>query len=142
MKYFILLFFLSVLSITETTAQDTKSYLLKSIVSGGNYNATLGQIISGYTKPFHIGIRTPKRVALSIQESESVNGLIYPNPCYGVANIDLNDVKSVHITDMYGRNIDNSVDISSKLITLPYRGSFFVRITNTSNVTYSTTIIY
>jgi hypothetical protein len=126
----------------ETIAQDTKSYLLKSIVSGGNGNVTLGQILSGYKKPFHVGIRTPKRVALSTEETKVLDGLIYPNPCYGVANIALDDIKSVQVTDLYGRDVNNIVDISSKVITLPYRGTFFVRVTNTSNITYSTTIIY
>lgn len=142
MKYFIVLFFLSVFSIMETVAQDTKSYLLKSVVSGGNRNATLGQILSGYKKPFHVGIRTPKRVTLSTEDIQTLDGLVYPNPCYGIATIALDNIKSVQITDLYGRDINNSIDISSKTVTLPYRGTFFVRITNTSNITYSTTIIY
>ena len=138
MKYIIALF----LAVGVLTASDTKPYLLKSIVSGGNDNATLGQVVAGYKNKFHVGIRIPKRVTLSVEETKNVDGLVYPNPCNGVANIGMDNIKSIQITDLYGKQITEGIDVSNRTITLPYRGAFFVRITNTSNIMYSTTIIY
>lgn len=138
MKYIIALF----LAVGVLTASDTKPHLLKSIVSGGNGNATLGQVIAGFKNGFHVGIRIPKRVALSVEETRNVDGLVYPNPCYGVANVGMDNVKSIQVSDLYGKFITEGIDVSTKTITLTNRGVYIVRVTTNSNVTYSTTIIY
>ena len=41
------------IAVTTVIAGDTKPHLLKSIVSGGNGNATLGQVVAGYKNKFH-----------------------------------------------------------------------------------------
>lgn len=138
MNYIIALF----LAVGVLTASDTKPHLLKSIVSGGNGNATLGQVVAGFKNGFHVGIRTPKRVALSVEETRNVDGLVYPNPCYGVANVGINDVKSIQVCDVYGKFLTEGIDVSTRTITLTNRGVYIVRVTTNSNVTYSTTIIY
>jgi hypothetical protein len=138
MKYIIALF----LAVSLLTASDTKPYLLKSIVSGGNGNATLGQVLAGFNNGFHVGIRIPKRVALSVEETKNVDGLVYPNPCYGVATVGMDNVKSIQVSDLYGKFLTEGIDVSTKTITLSNRGVYIVRVTTNSNVTYSTTIIY
>lgn len=138
MKYIIALF----LAVGVLTASDTKPHLLKSIVSGGNGNATLGQVVAGFKNGFHVGIRIPKRVALSVEETRNVDGLVYPNPCYGVATVGMDNVKSIQVSDLYGKFITEGIDVSTKTITLSNRGVYIVRVTTNSNVTYSTTIIY
>ena len=138
MKYIIAL----LIVVSTMNAGDTKPLLFKSIVSGGNDNATLGQVVAGYKNKFHVGIRIPKRVALSVDETKNVDGLVYPNPCNGVANIGMDNIKSIQITDLYGKQITDGIDVSNRTITLPYRGAFLVRVTNTSNIMYSTIIIY
>ena len=138
MKYIIAL----LIVVSTMNAGDTKPLLFKSIVSGGNDNATLGQVVAGYKNKFHVGIRIPKRVALSVDETKNVYVLVYPNPCNGVANIGMDNIKSIQITDLYGKQITDGIDVSNRTITLPYRGAFLVRVTNTSNIMYSTIIIY
>jgi hypothetical protein len=138
MKYLIALF----LAVSVLTASDTKPHLHKCCVSGGNKNASLGQVIAGYKNNFHIGIRVPKRVALSVEETKNVDGLVYPNPCYGVATVGIDNVKSIQVSDLYGKRQIEGIDISNKTITLANRGVYIVRVTTNSNLTYSTTIIY
>jgi hypothetical protein len=138
MRYIIALF----LAVGVLTASDTKPYLLKSIVSGGNGNATLGQVVAGYKNKFHIGIRVPNRVALSVEETRNVDGLVYPNPCYGVATVGTDDVKSIQVSDLYGKFLTEGIDVFTRTITFTNRGVYIVRVTTNSNVTYSTTIIY
>jgi hypothetical protein len=138
MRYIIALF----LAVGVLTASDTKPHLLKSIVSGGNGNATLGQVVAGYKNKFHIGIRVPNRVALSVEETRNVDGLVYPNPCYGVATVGMDDVKSIQVSDLYGKFLTEGIDVFTKTITFTNRGLYIVRVKTNSNVTYSTTIIY
>lgn len=138
MNYIIALF----LAVGVLTASDTKPHLLKSIVSGGNGNATLGQVVAGFKNGFHVGIRIPKRVALSVEETRNVDGLVYPNPCYGFATVGMDNVKSIQVSDLYGKFLTEGIDVSTKTITLTNRGVYIVRVTTNSNVTYSTTIIY
>jgi len=138
MRYIIALF----LAVGVLTASDTKPYLLKSIVSGGNGNATLGQVVAGYKNKFHIGIRVPNRVALSVEETRNVDGLVYPNPCYGVATVGTDDVKSIQVSDLYGKFLTEGIDVFTRTITFTNRGVYIVRVTTNSNVTYSTIIIY
>jgi hypothetical protein len=138
MKYLIALF----VAVGTLTASDTKPHLLKSIVSGGNGKATLGQVVAGFKNGFHTGIRIPKRVALSVEETTNVDGLVYPNPCYGVATVGMDNVKSIQVSDLYGKFLTEGIDISTRTITFTHRGVYIVRVTTNSNFTYSTTIIY
>lgn len=138
MKYIIVLF----LAVGILTASDTKPHLLKSIVSGGNGNATLGQVIAGYKNRFHIGIRVPKRLALSVEETRNIDGLVYPNPCYGIATVGIDDVKSIQVSDLYGKFLTEGIDVSTRTITFTSRGVYIVRVTTNSDFTYSTTVIY
>jgi hypothetical protein len=138
MKYIIALF----LAVGILTAGDTKPHLHKCCVSGGNKNATLGQVVAGYKNKFHIGIRIPKRLALSVEETKNVDGLVYPNPCYGVATVGMDNVKSIQVSDLYGKFLTEGIDVSTRTITFTNRGVYIVRVTTNSNVTYSTTIIY
>lgn len=138
MNYIIALF----LAVGVLTASDTKPHLLKSIVSGGNGNATLGQVVAGFKNGFHVGIRIPKRVALSVEETRNADGLVYPNPCYGFATVGMDNVKSIQVSDLYGKFLTEGIDVSTKTITLSNRGVYIVRVTTNSNLTYSTTIIY
>jgi hypothetical protein len=111
-------------------------------VSGGNSNATLGQVVAGFKNGFHVGIRIPKRVALSVEETRNVDGLVYPNPCYGVATVGMDNVKSIQVSDLYGKFLTEGIDVFTRTITFTNRGVYIVRVTTNSNVTYSTIIIY
>lgn len=139
MKYIIAFF----LAVGILTASDTKPYLLKSIVSGGNGNATLGQVVAGFNSRFHIGIRIPKRVALSVEETNSVGVLVYPNPTRdGVVSFGIDNIDTIQVTDIYGKVITESMSSGSNTITLPNRGVFFIRITTWDKQGYSTKVIF
>ena len=139
MKYIIVLF----LAFTSMIAGDTQPYLLKKIVSGGNGNATLGQVVAGYKKGFHVGIRIPKRVALSVDETNVNSSLVYPNPTRdGVVSFDIDNIALIQVTDVYGKVITESMSSGSNTITLPNRGVFFIRITTWDKQGYSTKVIF
>lgn len=131
------------LAVTTVIAGDSKPHLLKSIVSGGNDNATLGQVVAGYKKNFHVGIRIPKRVALSVEESNVNSLLAYPNPTRdGIVSFDINNIEMVQVTDVYGKVITESMDTGSNTIILPSRGVFFVKIRTLDQKDYSTKVIF
>jgi hypothetical protein len=139
MNYIIALF----LAVGVLTASDTKPHLLKSIVSGGNGNATLGQVIAGYKNKFHVGIRIPKRVALSVEETNNVGLLAYPNPTRdGVVSFGIDGIESIQVTDVYGRVVTEIMNGASNTITLPNRGVFYIRITTWDRQGYSTKVIF
>lgn len=139
MKYIIAVF----LAVMTMTASDTKPYLLKQVVSGGNGNATLGQVVAGYKKGFHVGIRIPKRVALSVEETNVNSLLAYPNPTRdGVVSFGIDNIAVVQVTDVYGRVVIETFNGTSNTITLPNRGVFFIRITTWDKQGYSTKVIF
>ena len=139
MNYIIAMF----LAVGVLTAGDTKPFLLKSIVSGGNGNATLGQVIAGYKNKFHVGIRIPKRVALSVEETNSIGLLAYPNPTNdGVVSFGIDGIASIQVTDVYGRVVMETIGGVSNTITLPNRGVFYIRITTWDRQGYSTKVIF
>jgi hypothetical protein len=139
MNYIIAMF----LAVGVLTAGDTKPFLLKSIVSGGNGNATLGQVIAGYKNKFHVGIRIPKRVALSVDETNSIGLLAYPNPTNdGVVSFGIDGIASIQVTDVYGRVVMETIGGVSNTITLPNRGVFYIRITTWDRQGYSTKVIF
>ena len=139
MKYIIAVF----LAVITMTASDTKPYLLKQVVSGGNGNATLGQVVAGYKKGFHVGIRIPKRVALSVEETNVNSLLAYPNPTRdGVVSFGIDNIAVVQVTDVYGRVVIETFNGTSNTITLPNRGVFFIRITTWDKQGYSTKVIF
>ena len=138
MKYIITL----LLCYTISIAGDTQPQILKKIVSGGNGNATLGQVVAGYKNEFHIGIRTPKRVALSVDETVMNDMLAYPNPTQnGVISLGIDNIESIQISDVYGKVVFNSMNVETNTITLPYRGVFFIQITTQNKKIYSTKVI-
>ena len=131
------------IAVTTVIAGDTKPYLLKSIVSGGNGNATLGQVVAGYKNKFHVGIRIPKRLALSVDETNMVDMVAYPNPTRdGVVSFGIDNIASIQVTDVYGKVITESMGFESNTITLPNRGVFFIRITTWDKQGYSTKVIF
>ena len=139
MKYIIAVF----LAVITMTASDTKPYLLKQVVSGGNGNATLGQVVAGYKKGFHVGIRIPKRVALSVEETNVNSLLAYPNPTRdGVVSFGIDNIAVVQVTDVYGRVVIETFNGTSNTITLPNRGVFYIRITTWDKQGYSTKVIF
>ena len=139
MKYIIAMF----LAVSVLTAGDTKPFLLKTIVSGGNGNATLGQVVAGYKNKFHLGIRIPKRIALSVEETNMNSMLAYPNPTRdGVVSFGIDNIAVVQVTDVYGRVVIETFNGSSNTITLPNRGVFFIRITTWDKQCYSTKVIF
>lgn len=141
MKYIITL----LLCYTISIAGDTQPHLLKKIVSGGNDNATLGQVVAGYRNGYHIGIRTPKVLTTSINEPTpmEISGLTYPNPTSdGIVKINIQNPIRIEVVDLKGFTVGNGVDLLSKQIQLPYKGSFFVRVITTDNQVYKTIVIF
>lgn len=145
MKYIIALLFCYTISISN----ETSPHLLKKVVVGGNKNATLGQVIAGYSNGFHIGIRIPSKVALSVGDERIVyqpsqfEAFLYPNPTdNGSVYINAQDVKSIQISDVNGKIIRDAVNYDNKVINLSQKGAYLIRITNTNNLVYSTTIIF
>lgn len=139
MKYIIGL----LLAVGIVTASDTKPHLHKCCVSGGNGNATLGQVVAGYKNKFHIGIRIPKRFALSVEETNNLVGLVYPNPTLdGVVSFGIDNIASIQVTDVYGKVVIESIGGVSNTITLPKHGVFFIRITTWDKQGYTTKVIF
>lgn len=144
MKYFVALLFCYTISITNGYANTDA--IFKKIVSGGNNNATLGQVIAGYKNNNHIGIRIPKRLTTYVENDNSdivLSSVIYPNPSnQDVVFYQMDDVKSILITDIYGSVILNAYDLNTRKITLPYRGVFYINFTTNNNKIYSTRVIF
>lgn len=128
-------------------ANETSPHLLKRIVTGGNNNATIGQVVASYSNGFHVGIRTPNKSALSVVENEQriLDASVYPNPTDGLVFFTtrgLVGIKSVSVTDLYGRQINEAVDMTNNTVRLPYRGVFMIKVTGNDNSVYSTNIIF
>lgn len=128
-------------------ANETSPHLLKRLVTGGNNNATIGQVVASYSNGFHVGIRTPNKATLSVVDSEQrvLNASVYPNPTDGLVFFTTNGlvgIKSVSVTDLYGRQINDAVDMTNNTVRLPNRGVFMVKITGNDNSVYSTNIIF
>lgn len=150
MRY--ILAFLLCYSITITKGNESNN-LFKKIVTGGNKNATLGQVIAGYKKidgsiPYshaHIGIRIPRQLTTSVDDViVDLSGTnVFPNPTSqeNVFYI-MNDVKYVELIGLNGKVVENAVDLQNQKITLPYRGVFYIKFITQSNQIYSSRVIY
>lgn len=135
------------LATVSITANETSPHLLKRIVTGGNNNATIGQVVASYSNGFHVGIRTPNKSALSVIENEQrvLDASVHPNPTDGLVfftSRSSEGIKSVSVTDLYGRTINDVVDMTNNTVRLPYRGVFLIKITGKDNSIYSTNIIF
>ena len=129
------------------SANETSPQFLKRIVTGGNNNATIGQVVASYSNGFHVGIRTPNKSALSVTENEqhTLDASVYPNPTDGLAFFSTKStsgIKSVSVTDLYGRMFNDVVDMTNGTVRLPYRGVFMIKITGNDNSIYVTNIIF
>lgn len=138
MKYLLAL----LLSVGILTAQDAPLGPMKKLVTGGNGNVTLGQVVAGYSNDFHVGIRPPRRGTLtSVQEQlKSIVASVYPNPANGFVNFRGENLESVEVSDILGNKL-NTVDYGSQTITLPYRGTYFVKVRNYTGLSTSIIII-
>lgn len=150
MRYILIL--LLCLSVAAAKGKETNN-LFKKIVTGGNNNATLGQVLAGYKKingsiPYshaHVGIRIPRRLTTSTSEEiVDFSGLnVYPNPTnQEYVFYTVRDVKSIIVTDLFGKIIENAVDGSNQRIYLPYRGVFYIKFTTKTNEVYTSSVIF
>lgn len=135
------------LASTMLYANETSPQFLKRIVTGGNSNATIGQVVASYSNGFHVGIRTPNKSTLSVTENQqpTLDASVYPNPTDGLvffSTRSIAGIKSVSVTDLYGRTINDAVDMNNGTVRLPYRGVFMVKITGNDNSIYATNIIF
>lgn len=135
------------LATVVVSANETSPQFLKRIVTGGNNNATIGQVVASYSKGFHVGIRTPNKSTLSVTENEqrTLEASVYPNPTDGLvffSTRNINGIKSVSVMDLHGRTISDAVDMTNSTLRLPYRGVFMVKITGNDNSIYVTNIIF
>jgi hypothetical protein len=126
------------------TASETSPQILKRVVTGGITNATIGQVVAGASNGFNVGIRTPNKVVASTKELEVIDYSIsvYPNPTDGIVFFSGDNIKSVNISDLYGKSFNYTINMTTNGITLPHRGVFFIKITNTNNQVYSTSIVF
>ena len=144
MKYIIALLFCYTIGV----ANETSPHLLKKIVVGGNNNASLGQVIAGYSNGFHIGIRIPSKVALSVGDEQDYqlsrfDAQVFPNPTNdGIFNVNAQDTKHIQVFDLNGKSVGNYFNFTGEKITLNNRGVYIVRVTNKNNIVHSTTIIF
>lgn len=135
------------LATVVVSANETSPQFLKRIVTGGNNNATIGQVVASYSNGFHVGIRTPNKSALSVTENEqrTLEASVYPNPTDGLvffSTRNINGIKSVSVMDLHGRTINDAVDMTNSTLRLPYRGVFMVKIIGNDNSIYVTNIIF
>lgn len=144
MKYIIAL----LICFSTTLANETSPHLLKKIVVGGNKNASLGQVIAGYSNGFHIGIRIPSKVALSVGDENNYqlsgfDAQVFPNPTNnGNFNVNAEDIRHIQIFDLNGKSVGNYFNFTGETITLSNKGIYIVRVTNKNNSVYSTTVIF
>lgn len=144
MKYIIAILFCYTIGV----ANETSPHLLKKIVVGGNNNASLGQVIAGYSNGFHVGIRIPSKVALSVGDEQNYqlsrfDVQVFPNPTNnGNFNVNAEDIKHIQIFDLNGKSVSNYFNFTGETITLDNKGVYIVRITNKNNIVNSTTIIF
>ena len=129
------------------SANETSPHLLKRVVVGGNINATIGQVVASYSNGFHVGIRTPTKSTASVTGNvqSTLNASVYPNPTNGLVFFSTSSdvgIKSVSLTDLYGRTFNESVDMTNGTVRLPYHGVFMVKITGNDNSIYTTNIIF
>ena len=98
MKYLLTL----LLSVGIVTAQDAPLGPMKRLVTGGNGNVTLGQVVAGYSNDFHVGIRPPRRATLtSVQDQlKTIVASVYPNPSNGYVNFRGENLESVEVSDI------------------------------------------
>ena len=151
MRYILIL--LLCLSVTAAKGKENDN-LFKKIVTGGNKNATIGQVLAGYKKmngsvPYshaHIGIRIPRLLTTSVNEDRVVfNGSnVYPNPTNQdfVSYDSMNNLKSIIVTDLFGKIIENAVDYQNQRVYLPYRGVFYIKFTTNTNNVYTSSVIF
>jgi hypothetical protein len=72
-----------------------------------------------------------------------LSGLAFPNPTSdGIVRIDVPNPMRIEVSDLKGFTIGDGIDLLSKQIQLPYRGSFFVRVITTDNQVYKTIVIF
>lgn len=145
MKYLLAL----LLSVGVMTAQDNPLGPMKRLVTSGNGNVTLGQVVAGYSNNFHTGIRPPLRGNLvSVQEEiETMSGLVYPNPTNtGLVNLEFTSLKKFGVSDLLGnivyefQNSGNATGITT--FELQHRGVYFVKMTSLSGINHSTILIF
>ena len=138
MKYLLTL----LLSVGIVTAQDAPLGPMKRLVTGGNGNVTLGQVVAGYSNDFHVGIRPPRRATLtSVQDQlKTIVASVYPNPSNGYVNFRGENLESVEVSDILGNKL-NTVDYGSQTITFPIRGTYFIKVRNYTGLSTSIIII-
>ena len=144
MKYIIAL----IICFSTSLANETSPHLLKKIVVGGNKNASLGQVIAGYSNRFHVGIRIPSKVALSVGDEQNhqlseFDARVFPNPTNnGNFNVNAEDINHIQIFDLSGKSVGNYFNFTGETVTLSNKGVYIVRVTNKNNSVYSTTVIF
>lgn len=138
MKYLLAL----LLTVGIVAAQDAPLGPMKRLVTGGNGNVTLGQVVAGYSNDFHVGIRPPRRGTLtSVQEQlKTMVASVYPNPSNGYVNFRGENLQSIEVSDILGNKL-NTVDYGSQTITFPIRGTYFVKVRNYAGLSMSIIII-
>ncbi len=142
MKYLLAL----LLTVGVMAAQDAPLGPMKKLVTGGNGNVTLGQVVAGYSNDFHVGIRPPRRGNLvSVSEPvweqyKTMIASVYPNPANGFVNFRGENLESVEVSDILG-NKYNVVDYGSQTIVFPYRGTYFLKVRNYAGLSTSIIII-
>jgi hypothetical protein len=142
MKYL----FLLLLTTINLVAQDNPLAPAKRLVSSGNDNVTVGQVVAGYSNDYHVGIRIPfRRTTTNVQERGEFSSIIYPNPSSGVANIRTENLKHVEVSDIFGMIQYQFDDISGGTTQLRTfnikRGTYFVKMIGLNGQIYSTIFI-
>jgi hypothetical protein len=142
MKYL----FLLLLTTINLVAQDSPLAPAKRLVTSGNDNVTVGQVVAGYSNDYHVGIRIPfRRITTKVQENAELSWLIYPNPSSGMANIQTENLKSAEVSDIFGTiwyQFDSVSGGNGGTRTFNIkRGTYFVKMTTLDGRVYSTIFI-
>ena len=77
--------------------------------------------------------------------NQILDASVYPNPTDGLVFFTAKSsvgIKSVSVTDLYGRHFNESVDMTNNTVRLPYRGVFMIKVVGNDNSIYSTNIIF
>jgi hypothetical protein len=114
----------------------------KRLVSSGNKEVTLGQIVAGKGNQTNVGIRRVNidSTISSVQELNVEGCEIFPNPCTDHASIvTTSPIESVRVSDLNGRIVDGCY--SNGRLQFQTSGTFIVTVMYQNKKTETKTIV-
>lgn len=116
----------------------------QKIVVGGSNNATLGQVVAGYSNGYNIGIRIPVAPVTSVQEDSPLapfHGWVSPNPCEKTTRFVGEKPKTIKAFTMTGIELTNAVDMATGEIKFVAAGMYIIKVQLSNGSSRTFTVI-